>query len=64
MLCLLKPFFENLYCLLPGHYLWYKNGKITTTRYWEAMFEPQNDMTEAQAVDKIEKSICEFCGYS
>ena len=50
-----QTFFENLYCLLPGHYLWYKNGKITTTRYWEAMFEPQNDMTEAQAVDKIEK---------
>ena len=49
-----QTFFENLYCLLPGHYLWYKNGKITTTRYWEAMFEPQNDMTEAQAVDKIE----------
>lgn len=35
-----QTFFENLYCLLPGHYLWYKNGKITTTRYWEAMFEP------------------------
>ncbi|MFQ9440219.1 MAG: asparagine synthetase B family protein, partial [Acutalibacteraceae bacterium] len=29
-----QTFFENLYCLLPGHYLWYKNGKITTTRYW------------------------------
>ncbi len=41
-----ETFFEGVYCLLPGHYLWYKDGKITTKRYWEARFNPDNSMTE------------------
>ncbi len=50
-----ETFFEGIYCLLPGHYLWYKNGKVTTTRYWEATFEPNDNLTEDEAVDTIEK---------
>lgn len=50
-----ETFFEGIYCLLPGHYLWYKNGKVTTTRYWEATFEPNDSLTEEEAVDTIEK---------
>ncbi len=48
-----QTFFEGLYCLLPGHYLWYKNGAVTTTRYWEAKFQPDESLTEQQAVDQI-----------
>ncbi len=50
-----ETFFEGVYCLLPGHYLWYKDGKITTTRYWEARFEPDESLTEEDAVNKIEE---------
>ena len=50
-----ETFFEGIYCLLPGHYLWYKDGKVTTTRYWEATFEPNESLTEDEAVDTIEK---------
>ena len=50
-----ETFFEGIYCLLPGHYLWYKDGKVTTTRYWEARFSPDDTLTEEQAVDEIEK---------
>ncbi len=50
-----ETFFEGIYCLLPGHYLWYKDGKITTTRYWEARFEPDESLTEDEAVDEIER---------
>ncbi len=49
-----ETFFEGIYCLLPGHYLWYKDGKVTTTRYFEATFEPDETLTLDQAVDKIE----------
>lgn len=49
-----ETFFEGIYCLLPGHYLWYKDGKVTTTRYFEATFEPDDSLTLEQAVDKIE----------
>lgn len=48
-----ETFFEGVYCLLPGHYLWYKDGKVTTTRYWEARFDPDESLTESEAVDKI-----------
>ena len=48
-------FFENVFCLMPAHYLWYKDGKVTTTRYWEPKFDADESMTEEQAVDAIEK---------
>ena len=50
-----ETFFEDVYCLLPGHYLWYKNGEVETTRYFEPKFRPDESMTEQEAVDKIEK---------
>ena len=31
-----ETFFEGVYCLMPGHYLWYKDGEVETTRYFEA----------------------------
>lgn len=48
-------FFKDVFCLLPGHFLWYRDGVIETQRYFEAKFKPENDMTEEEAVDKIEK---------
>lgn len=50
-----ETFFEGVYCLMPGHYLWYKNGEVETTRYFEARFNPNEEMTEEEAVDRIEK---------
>ena len=50
-----ETFFEGVYCLMPGHYLWYKDGEVETTRYFEARFDPDEEMTEEEAVDKIEK---------
>lgn len=49
-----ETFFEGIYCLLPGHYLWYKDGKVTTTRYFEPTFKPDDSITLDQAVDEIE----------
>ena len=40
---------------MPGHYLWYKDGEVETTRYFEARFNPDEEMTEEEAVDRIEK---------
>lgn len=50
-----ETFFENVFCLMPAHYLWYKDGKVTTARYWEPQFDADNSMTEEQAVDAIEE---------
>lgn len=50
-----ETFFEGVYCLMPGHYLWYKDGEVEITRYFEARFNPDEEMTEEEAVDRIEK---------
>lgn len=50
-----ETFFEGVYCLLPGHYMWYRDGKVETTRYFEARFNSDESLTEEQAVDEIEK---------
>lgn len=50
-----ETFFENVYCLMPAHYLWYRNGKVETHRYWEPKFNADDAMTEEQAVSEIEK---------
>ncbi len=50
-----ETFFEGVYCLMPGHYLWYQNGEIETNRYFEPKFNPNENMTEEQAINEIEK---------
>ena len=50
-----QTFFEGVYCLMPAHYMWVRDGKIETKRYWDPMFHPDDSITEEQAVDEIEK---------
>jgi asparagine synthase (glutamine-hydrolysing) len=50
-----ETFFEGVFCLMPAHYLWYRNGKVETHRYWEPKFEADDSMTQEQAVSEIEK---------
>ena len=52
-----ETFFEGVYCLMPGYYLWFKDGEIETTRYWEARFMPQEELTENEAVDAVERAV-------
>ena len=50
-----ETFFEDVYCLLPGHYLWYRDGVPETTRYFEPRFNPDENLTEEAAVNRIDK---------
>ncbi len=52
-----ETFFEGIYCLLPGHYMWYRDGSVKTTRYFEPTFKPDNSLTEKEAADKIEAAF-------
>ncbi|MBQ8859954.1 MAG: asparagine synthetase B, partial [Ruminococcus sp.] len=47
-------FFKGVYCLLPGHFMWFRDGVVETQRYFEAKFKPDPEMTEDEAIDKIE----------
>lgn len=48
-----ETFFEGVYCLLPGHYLWYKENKVDIRRYFDPKFDPDNDMQLDEAIEKI-----------
>ncbi len=50
-----ETFFKNIYCLQPAHYLRYRDGQVTETRYWEAIFQPDENMTLDEAVNQIDK---------
>ena len=52
-----ETFFEGIYCLLPGHYLWYKDGKIFTERYFEAKFNIDENLDLQTATAEIEKAF-------
>lgn len=49
-----ETFFEGVYCLLPGHFLWYKDGELSVEKYWEAKFNPDDELSEEDAVNMIE----------
>lgn len=52
-----ETFFDGIFCLPPAHYLTFKDGDITVTRYWEPRFDPDESMTLEQAVDAIDEAF-------
>ena len=40
-----ETFFKNVYKLMPGHYLKYKDGKLTVKKYYEIKFEEDKTKT-------------------
>ena len=40
-----ETFFKNVYKLMPGHYLKYKDGKLKIKKYYEVKFEEDKDKT-------------------
>ncbi|MDO5044212.1 MAG: asparagine synthase (glutamine-hydrolyzing), partial [Coriobacteriia bacterium] len=52
-----ETFFEDIYALMPAHYLLYQDGQISITRYFEVRFEPNEALGEDEAIDIIEKAF-------
>ena len=48
-------FFKNIYCLQPGHYLKFKDGKLEITRYWKPEFKINDSWEEDRLVEEIDK---------
>lgn len=52
-----ETFFENIYCLQPGHYLKFKDGKLEITRYWKPEFKANEDWNYDELVEKIDETF-------
>ena len=53
-----ETFFKGVFKLPAAHYLTYENGKVTTTRYWEARFAPEERPLE-EIVEEIDTVVRE-----
>ena len=54
-----ETFFKGVYCLQPGHYFTYENGKMEITRYFEPNFTGDTDKSFEEIVDEVEKTMIE-----
>ncbi len=52
-----ETLFQNIYCLLPGHYLYYKNGKIEIQRYFDPKFNEDPNLSLNDAITQIENTF-------
>lgn len=52
-----ETFFKNVYKLLPGHYLKYKDGNLDIVKYYEIEFSVDNDMSYDEWKDGIKKRL-------
>jgi len=55
-----KTIFKNMYKLLPGHYLLFKDKKIKIRKYWDLKFQPSNISlhdAEKQIIEKLKESV-------
>lgn len=50
-------FFKGLKKLMPGHYLVFKNGEISITRYWTPTFHPDEEPTLEDWANEIHETI-------
>lgn len=50
-------FFKDIYCLQPGYYLKFKDGKLEITRYWKPEFEIDDTLVYDELVEKIDKTF-------
>lgn len=52
-----ETFFQNVYKFPPAHYFIYKDGNMTTTRYWLPEFHAEEEKPLEYWVEKIEKTF-------
>ncbi len=54
-----ETFFKGVFCLEPGHYFTYENGKMEITRYHEPHFTGDSKLSFEEAVDEVERVMKE-----
>ncbi|MCI8341842.1 MAG: asparagine synthase (glutamine-hydrolyzing) [Firmicutes bacterium] len=52
-----ETFFKGVYKLMPSHYMTYKNGNLAIKRYWEPVFEADENKTFDSFVDEIDAAM-------
>ena len=54
-----ETFFKNVYKLMPGHYMKYKNGKLEIKKYYEIKFKEDDTKTYEEWKDGIKERLAD-----
>lgn len=54
--------YKNVFKLMPGHILEFKNGNIKISKYWQLDYEKKIDISEVEAKEKIYKLLTDAVG--
>ncbi|MBP5231570.1 MAG: asparagine synthase (glutamine-hydrolyzing), partial [Clostridia bacterium] len=54
-----ETFFKNVRKLMPAHYLIWKNGELTVTRYYSPSFEADENKSESDWVEEIDRIMAD-----
>ena len=54
-----ETFFRGIYKLLPAHTLTYRDGKVTTERYWSVNFDPDEESSLDDFIARLEEDVKE-----
>ena len=52
-----ETFFKNVYKLMPGHYLKYKDGNLEIKKYYELKLEPDENKTYEEWKEEIDNAL-------
>ena len=52
-----ETFFKGIFKLMPGHFLRWKGGKLTVTRYFDPMLTPEKKVDHEQLIDEIDRTL-------
>ena len=52
-----ETFFEGVKKVLPGHVLTYRDGQITTERYWRPVFRPDNERSAEDFAEELHETV-------
>lgn len=50
-----ETFFKGIFKLMPSHCLTFHNGELSIKRYWEPVFEPDENKSLEECVDEIDR---------
>jgi asparagine synthase (glutamine-hydrolysing) len=50
-----ETFFKGIFKLMPSHCLTFKDGQLDIKRYWEPVFEPDENKTLEECVEEIDR---------
>ncbi len=58
-----KTLFKNIYQLMPGHFLIYKNGEIKINKYWDLDYKKEADVrfvkSEREYIEEFREILTE-----